>query len=261
MFIRALSALIGVSTLIATWYFFANKGLVYVCSIITFIACCEFSFMVEKHSRMVKSLFVILSYSFFLVFTFYSQSFLTFMSFFILLVAYFILCNHESIAIRVAKLTSWTVGLLYAGAFTGTVTVAVLNYGGSYFVALLILSFCTDSFAYLGGRAYGRHPLTPKISPKKTVEGAGVGLIVGSLIGYWYLSGLNHSSPSWVIALTCLSASLFSQVGDLFESTIKRYSGVKDSGKLLPGHGGVLDRIDGLLFAAPVVYIWMQAYI
>jgi phosphatidate cytidylyltransferase len=103
--------------------------------------------------------------------------------------------------------------------------------------------------------------LAPKISPKKTVEGAGVGLIVGSLIGYWYLSGLNHSSPSWVIALTCLSASLFSQVGDLFESTIKRYSGVKDSGKLLPGHGGVLDRIDGLLFAAPVVYIWMQAYI
>lgn len=162
---------------------------------------------------------------------------------------------------RVSKLTSWTVGLLYAGAFTGITTVGVLKFGGSFFLALLILSFGTDTFAYLGGRAIGKRPLAPKISPKKTWEGACIGLIGASLIGYWYLSSVTNSSPAWVIGVMCCAASLFSQVGDLFESMIKRYSGVKDSGKILPGHGGVLDRIDGVLFAAPVVYLWMQAYI
>ncbi len=261
MLIRALSALVGVSFLLGVWSFWGNIGLVYCCSVVTFIGCCEFSFMVEKTSSLVRSLFVILSYSFFLMFTFFSQSFLTFISFFILLVAYFILCNQDSIPIKVSKLTSWTVGLIYAGAFTGITTVAVLKYGGPYFLALLILSFGTDTFAYLGGRAFGKTPMAPKISPKKTMEGAGIGLILASLVGYFYLSSLTHTSSSWVIVITCLAASLFSQVGDLFESMIKRHSGVKDSGKILPGHGGVLDRIDGVLFAAPVVYLWMQAFV
>ncbi len=260
MLIRAISAILGVAALIAVWYFFATPGLVAVCTLVSFIACIEFSLMVEKKNRVIQALFVVITFSFFLVFTFYSQSFIAFMSLFITLVSYFILCVDETIPGRISKLTSWTVGALYCGGFTGVVTHGVLVYGGNYFTGLLLLSFLTDTFAYLGGRMFGRTPLAPQISPKKTLEGGIAGLLGGSLCGFWFLSSLEHTSPMWVLIAICVASSLFSQVGDLFESTLKRFSGVKDSGKILPGHGGVLDRIDGLLFVGPVLYLWMQTF-
>ena len=261
MLIRAISALFGVGILYGVWHLFAAQGLIYLCGIVTFVACFEYSYMIEKKSRLIQFLFVSIAFSFFVVFTYFSQSMLTFLSFFILLVAYFILCSSEEIQSRVNKLTSWTVGVLYCGAFTGVVSLGIKNFGGNYFTALLILSFLTDTFAYLGGRAFGKHPLAPRISPKKTVEGSIAGLIGGGCFGFWFLSTLNHTSTIPVLIITCVASSLFSQVGDLFESTIKRYSDVKDSGKILPGHGGILDRIDGLLFAGPVVFLWMQAFL
>lgn len=260
MLVRAISALLGVAGLVAVWYFFATTGLLVVCSLVSLIASFEFSSMVEKRSFIVRLLFVCITFAFFLVYTFYSQSFITFISLFITLVAYFILCVDEKISVRMSRLTSWTVGALYCGGFTGVVTHGVYVFGGNYFAGLLILSFLTDTFAYLGGRMFGRTPLAPKISPKKTIEGSVAGLLGGSLCGIWFLSTLDHTSPLWLVILVCVAASLFSQVGDLFESTLKRFSGVKDSGKILPGHGGVLDRIDGLLFAGPFVYLWMQTF-
>ncbi len=260
MLVRAISALFGVSGLVAAWYFFASSGLVVVSSLVTFIACIEFSKMVEPNSAIVRSLFVAITFAFFLIFTFYSQSFISYMCLFILLSAYFILCVDEGIKTRIEKLTSWTVGALYCGGFTGVVVHGILQKGGNFFTALLVLSFLTDTFAYLGGRLLGKRPLAPKISPKKTIEGSAIGLIGGSLVGFLFLQSIQNTSPQWILALTCVAASLFTQVGDLFESALKRYSGVKDSGKILPGHGGILDRIDGLLFAGPVVFLWMQNY-
>jgi phosphatidate cytidylyltransferase len=260
LFIRAISAILGVLGLYGAWYFFSTMGLVVVCSLVTLVACVEFSMMVEKNNPLVRALFTLITFGFFLVFTFFSQSFISFMSLFILLVAYFILCVDESIERRINKLTSWTVGALYCGGFTGVVVLGTLTYGAHYFTALLLLSFLTDTFAYLGGRAFGKTPLAPQISPGKTLEGSFTGLIGASACGFWFLTSLESTSPTWVMVLVCIAASLFTQVGDLFESTIKRYSGVKDSGKILPGHGGILDRIDGLLFAGPVVFLWMQSF-
>lgn len=108
-----------------------------------------------------------------------------------------------------------------------------------------------DTAAIFAGKAFGKHPLAPKISPKKTVEGGianllaciAVAIPLGSWIGYAW----------WIGALCGLAAGIFGQMGDLFESHIKRRADVKDSGKLLPGHGGLLDRIDSILFTAPVV--------
>ena len=217
--------------------------------------------MVEKKSRIIQALFVCITFAFFLFFTFISQNFLIFLCSFVFLVTYFILFTKYSIPVRINKLTSWTMGALYCGGFTGVVTHGVTSYGGKYFLALLILSFVTDTFAYLGGRLFGSRPLAPKISPKKTVEGALAGLVGGSACGFAYLQSLEHHSSLVNLVIVCVAASLFSQVGDLFESTIKRYSGVKDSGRIMPGHGGVLDRIDGLLFAGPIVYIWMDNFL
>lgn len=110
-----------------------------------------------------------------------------------------------------------------------------------------------DAAAYYGGRALGRHKLAPRISPAKTVEGSISGLIgsvlVGIGLGTWLL-GL----PMTLMAIASLVAAIAGQIGDLAESALKRSSDVKDSSSLLPGHGGMLDRLDSLMFAAPVFY-------
>ncbi len=123
--------------------------------------------------------------------------------------------------------------------------------------ALVLLTFCcvwaTDSFAFFVGRAIGKHKLAPRLSPAKTVEGAIGGLlaavVVGAVFG-WLLLGYAPGG-----ALAGAVAGTLGQAGDLFESALKRELGIKDFGGILPGHGGVLDRFDGLLLTAPAVYL------
>jgi phosphatidate cytidylyltransferase len=110
-----------------------------------------------------------------------------------------------------------------------------------------------DTAAIFVGRAIGKHPLLPKISPKKTVEGA-VANLMGCVLAAIALGAL-LAEPIAVSAAVGLAAGVFGQAGDLFESHIKRRAGVKDSGTILPGHGGLLDRVDSLLFTAPVVVL------
>jgi phosphatidate cytidylyltransferase len=122
---------------------------------------------------------------------------------------------------------------------------------------LLVVIVVSDSAQYYTGRAFGRRPLSPAISPKKTVEGAIGGVVFGTIamtVGGRYIFG----APLWMLALLGAAISLLGIVGDLFESLLKRSAGVKDSSNLIPGHGGVLDRIDSWLFAAPVYYVFVR---
>jgi phosphatidate cytidylyltransferase len=122
---------------------------------------------------------------------------------------------------------------------------------------LMIVIVVSDSAQFYSGRAFGRRPLSPAISPKKTVEGAIGGVVFGTLatvVGGRYV----FESPIWVLALLGAVIALLGIVGDLFESLLKRSAGVKDSSNLIPGHGGVLDRIDSWLFAAPVYYVFVR---
>ncbi len=124
-------------------------------------------------------------------------------------------------------------------------------------VVLLLLGtvIASDTAQYYGGRMFGRRFLAPVISPKKTVEGALFGLLTGTVAlvvgGHWVLVG----APPLALALVGVTVAAAGIMGDLFESVIKRGVGVKDASGLIPGHGGMLDRIDSLLFAAPVYYV------
>ena len=119
---------------------------------------------------------------------------------------------------------------------------------------LLLTVFASDTAQYYGGRQFGRRSLAKTISPNKTIEGAIFGIIAGVMV-MWVLgdSWLSQLSPGFLVLFGATIACL-GIVGDLFESTLKRVAEVKDSSQLIPGHGGVLDRLDGLLFAAPVYY-------
>jgi len=120
-------------------------------------------------------------------------------------------------------------------------------------LVLLGVLWIGDAAAYYGGSTLGRHLLAPHLSPKKTVEGAFAGLI-GSIIAGVALGVWVANERSGVLLIASIAAACAGQVGDLVESALKRSAGVKDSSDLLPGHGGLLDRLDGLLFAAPVFY-------
>lgn len=117
---------------------------------------------------------------------------------------------------------------------------------------------CADSGALGVGRAWGRHPVAPVASPHKTWEGTLGGLLVGGLAGAGYAQAFLPGELGWLAGLALgLVLSVASQFGDLAESVMKRAASVKDSGTILPGHGGVLDRVDGLLFAAPTAYCYV----
>ena len=120
---------------------------------------------------------------------------------------------------------------------------------------LLTIIWVGDSAAYYGGRAFGRHALAPQISPKKTVEGAIAGLVGSMLAGG--IAGVFFLGEPWLsVTLISGAVAVIGQIGDLAESAMKRSAGVKDSSSILPGHGGILDRLDSLFFAAPVFY-WL----
>lgn len=127
--------------------------------------------------------------------------------------------------------------------------------GGLGLFFLLTVVWAGDTGAYFGGLAWGKNRLAPWLSPKKTIEGAFFGLLAsafsGLLFHHLFLEEYFHWSE---IILAALVAGVFGQIGDLVESLWKRFSMVKDSGSILPGHGGFLDRVDGLLFAGPMVW-------
>ena len=132
-----------------------------------------------------------------------------------------------------------------------------LDEGQRWIFFLLVVIFTGDTFALYGGKLFGKHKLSPAISPKKTIEGSLAGLIgnvfAGLIFSYFFFPGF-----SWSIVLFLAGIfGILSQLGDLWESVLKRECMVKDSGNYLPGHGGFLDRLDSLFFSAPFLYYFI----
>ena len=148
--------------------------------------------------------------------------------------------------------------ILYIGLPLGALA-AVRTIGGREALLLLMGTIVvSDSAQYYTGRALGRRPLAPAISPKKTVEGAFGGMAIATLA---FLAGARWIFPDAAMLLVVLAGASIAAlgiVGDLFESLLKRSAGLKDSGAIIPGHGGILDRIDSWLFAAPVYYVFIR---
>ena len=126
--------------------------------------------------------------------------------------------------------------------------------GNYYLISLLIITWANDTGAYLIGTKFGKNKIFPEISPKKTIEGS-IGGIIFSSAGTFALKNWLNLTFNELLSLG-LIISIIAQLGDLFESVLKRGSGIKDSGTLIPGHGGILDSLDSLIFTAPVFYYY-----
>lgn len=157
---------------------------------------------------------------------------------------------------------AWTIaGILYVGwLLSYLVALRYLDDGRNWVFLALLATFGSDIVAYLAGRALGRHRLAPHISPSKTWEGAIAGVFGAIIICLVLVATLSLPLSYGQTILLGLVISVFGQLGDLAESLLKRNMGVKDSGTLLPGHGGFLDRIDSVIFAGVAVYYYALSY-
>lgn len=167
----------------------------------------------------------------------------------ILLLVYSVLVKNKFTFDEVAFVI---LGSLYVGV--GFHYLIVTREAGlAYIIFALLVVWVTDSGAYFTGRAFGKNKLWPEISPNKTIEGF-VGGILLAVVGAIIMQLIEPFDINWALLIVItVVASIFGQMGDLVESAIKRHYDVKDSGKILPGHGGILDRFDSLLFVLPLL--------
>ena len=157
-------------------------------------------------------------------------------------------------------------GVIYVAVMLSFIYQTRLLKDGLFLVGLVFLcSWGCDTCAYCVGVLIGKHKMAPKLSPKKSVEGGVGGLVGAALLGALYALAINQWSGTTAnpaeFALICFVGGMISMVGDLAASAIKRNHDIKDYGKLIPGHGGILDRFDSVIFTAPVIYFMAMAII
>lgn len=156
--------------------------------------------------------------------------------------------------------TWWLVAATYPGVLGAHfVLLRLLPEGSAWLVVLLAATFATDTGAYAVGRLFGRHKMAPTVSPGKTWEGAVGGLVAGALATVAATQLLAARPNPVATAAIALALPIVSEAGDLLESAVKRRVGVKDMSKLLPGHGGIMDRLDSLLATGPALY-WLARW-
>ncbi len=163
------------------------------------------------------------------------------------------------------KLLNVIAGFIYLALPAACLTkLSLIEFEGSYRSAQLYFCLATilmgDTGAYFVGTRFGKHKLIPKVSPKKSVEGSIGGLVFSGMTAYVLNILFNLPFPAWYAVLMGISMGIAGQIGDLLESAFKRAGGYKDSGNLLPGHGGFLDRIDSLILGIPVAFLFFSFY-
>ena len=262
MKVRVITAIVGIIAVLALvmaggWFL---TGAVWIVSLIAlseyFKMLRNISVHIYTKSAAFALSFIVLVSGFYSLKAFVSMSLLLFC-----LLLFLILFIKKE---KVHNLIYTVFGVMYFGFGFGTLSLlrgshAILSPGeisidpGIFFILFaLICTWASDSFAYLAGRKFGKHKMAPHISPNKTVEGL-IGGIAGCIILGTLVSAAFSYNLFYGFILACMAA-VMAPVGDLFESYVKRACDIKDSGNILPGHGGMMDRFDSLLFVAPSLY-------
>ena len=259
---RVVSAVIALICLFFTLAYFKETGLYFLVLFVVVRGSFEAArmFFDREYPRFVKRLYTALST---LIFILITQENLRFMAsvamiFSFILVASFGVIFHRHFRSLNQILTfvgKNCLGLVYTCFLPATVVwTSQTNNGMEWFLCLLAVVFAGDIGAFVCGVSFGKTKIAPQLSPNKSLEGAIGGLVLSTLTAVAFQFVLPNV-PLIVLICCGFFGGFFGQIGDFFESLIKRVSGVKDSGSIMPGHGGVLDRLDGVLLSAPLFYM------
>lgn len=256
--VRFLSAIVAVFLMTGVFWIWRILGLKVLSSLVVSFAAFELVKILfqSSDSKLNRSLFFVLINCIFLLSSVYTNLAGLIFAFFSICFCLVSLLTQEKFK-DLETLTRFqaksVLGFFYVGLLPSfAVRMLDLNHGLWWFVSLLSVVFAGDIGGYVFGILFGKRKLMPVISPKKTVEGAIGGLVFSMCAAYLCWHQLQHISLV-PFMLLCVGASTVALFGDLFESQLKRAAEVKDSGSIMPGHGGILDRIDGVLFASPIM--------
>jgi phosphatidate cytidylyltransferase len=254
---RWISALCGLALLFGALYFFGPMGLVVISSIIILVAAFEYAGLFDATNLWLWIFlsFNSLVYTTQLLFPAWALAVLVFS--FVNLAAFGILLFRNLPPHQILAKIQWTLwGVVYTGLFPALGVSLLLTKGPHPLLFLLVTVFIGDTFALFAGKYFGDTKLFPNISPKKTIAG-GIGGLAGSAVsGAVYIYCVKPEANTLLALFLSLGLGFFAQFGDFFESLIKRVSGKKDASQLMPGHGGFLDRLDGVYFASALLYFF-----
>lgn len=265
---RVITAVIGVTLIASVYYFLQHTGVLLITSAISLVAYYEFlKILLDKRSpeklRKLKLWTSLGAASIMMALFTWKREwnllplYFSFLFFLLLAMVYSHKSENpsQSLPINLRDAITQVFGLFYITGFLSFVpAIHSLDQGPMLLLFLLLIIWGGDIGAYYGGKNFGRHKLSPNLSPGKTLEGSFAGLLLCVLIcipmQQYLFSGMSFGRLALIAVLT----SIIAQAGDLLESLMKRVGEVKDSGTLFPGHGGVFDRFDSLILAAPVYY-------
>ena len=258
---RAISAVVALIIFIAALYFGQKNGALILCLFVVVRGSFEVArmFFSNQYPKFVKRLFVGITTCMYLLITQdqlrqYSNIAIIFS--FVLVASFGVLFHRsfkdlDQVLVYVARNC---LGLIYICFLPATVAwIIQSNNGLQWFICLLAVVFAGDLGAYIFGVNFGKTKIAPQLSPNKSAEGALGGLFFSVMVALIFKVFIPET-PFHIFAVCGFLGGFFGQIGDFFESLIKRVSGVKDSGSIMPGHGGVLDRLDGVLLAAPIFF-------
>lgn len=262
--VRVIVAVIAIPALVLLSYL----GGVYFLSFVLIIAGLsfyEFAVMAKAKGANVNINLAIIGLIFFIInsYRFFFNSFHFLIAFFVILLIFELFRNNGS---AILNLGATLLGLIYLGIFGSTLIGIrefypnidnLYSHGGYLIISIFATIWICDSAAFFGGTALGKHKLFPRVSPKKSWEGAIFGFvfaILAMILAKYLVLDFLSLKDSLVIGFI---VGTFGQLGDLVESLLKRDAGVKDSSNLIPGHGGIFDRFDSLLFSSPIIYLYL----
>lgn len=265
--VRIKTAIVGISLFLGLLIFAGYIGTIIISAVLTAIMCWEFSKFLYRLSDHIEKRNALLGISWLIVLfnVLMPRSGLEIlMAAFIGLFTYYLVIaerHADQLRAHFEELIFTVFVLVYVVLFMQYLPLVRMSAHGMHWILLfLLINWAGDSAAYFVGRKYGKKKLYPLISPGKSVEGALGGLAGSFLAALIYKLIFFHSLSILGVFVTSILVGAFSIVGDLCESLIKRAYGIKDTGQILPGHGGMLDRFDGVLFTLPIMYMCTRIF-
>lgn len=258
---RVISGVIGILVLTSLAYFGGTPGLQIICITVTLLAVREYSRMVFPNYQIPASVawvyWLICVALYIAMYRSWEWALLEFGVANALFVTATLWLSRGKVSNEnlLPGIALGAFGLMYCVLFPFfALKMVSLDDGGQWFLFLLLVVFFGDTFAYFCGRWFGKNKMMPQVSPNKTWAGAVGGLVGSCVAGTVHMAATFQDISPIKVVLFCVVCGMVAQSGDLLMSLIKRVAHVKDSGTLMPGHGGILDRVDGIFIACPLVY-------